>query len=145
MRKLSRFLSSSVLIAAGACTVSSGTPLDARPTPPAIDAPPIDAPPIDAPPVDSGPAGGVATEVDCITAATPAFVSTSGFMYNPMNTTINRGTVVKFTMPAEHDVASSVAGLVVPFNTIKCLTFGTPGTYTFHCTPHQFVGTIKVQ
>jgi len=144
MRKPAPFLPCTALIAAGACTSSLATPLDARP-PPTIDAPAIDAPAIDAPPVDGGPAGGVATEVDCITAATPALVSASVVKYNPVDTTIHRGGVVKFTMPAGEDVASTVAGLVVPFNTIKCLTFGTPGTYTFHCTPHLFEGTIKVQ
>lgn len=146
MRTLSWIFSCGALIAAGACTSPSATPLDAKPTPPAIDATPIDAA-IDAPPVDGGPAGGVATEIDCVTSATPppSFVTASGAAYNPVNTTINRGGVVKFTMSADHDVASSVAGLVVAPGTIKCLTFGTPGLYTFHCTPHQFVGTIKVQ
>ena len=144
MRKLSRFLLGSALLAAGACTIAPATPADARPPP--LDARPLDATPIDATPVDGGPAGGRATEVDCVTSATPppSFVTASAVKYNPTDTTIHRGGVVKFTMPADQDVTSNVEGLVVPFNTIKCLTFGTPGTYTFHCTPHDFVGTINV-
>jgi len=145
MRKPSRFRLWSALLAAGACTSSPIAPQDARPT--ALDARPLDAPALDAPPVDGGPAGGVATEIDCVTSATPppSLVTASALKYNPVDTTIHRGGVVKFTMPADEDVASNVAGLVVPFSTTKCLTFGTPGTYTFHCTPHAFVGTIIVQ
>lgn len=90
-------------------------------------------------------AAGAATTVDCATAPTAPTVVTSGLAYSPASTTIAPGGVVKFTMPSDHDVASSVSGLAVAFGATKCLKFDTAGTYSFHCTPHGFTGTVKVQ
>jgi plastocyanin len=87
--------------------------------------------------------------------ATPAAtVTTSGFMYAPMSTTISQGQVVKFVMPAEHNAAPghtpadstlSDSGLNVDFGATTCLMFTQTGMYGFHCTAHSFNGTIVVQ
>jgi plastocyanin len=132
MRKLSLVLSCSALIAVAACSSSSSTP-DAAPLP-TIDA---------AVTVDAA-AAGVADPVDCATATSPAAIVTAGFAYSPVNTMINAGGFVKFTMPDSHNVVSTVPGLSVDFNATKCFKFATPGTYSFKCGPHQFVGTIVV-
>jgi plastocyanin len=135
MCKLPLFLASSALMTLGtlgACG-SSSTSVDAPP--PAIDAAP--------PTVDAAPPG-VAMEVDCTTAPTAPVVVTQGFNFSPVNTPIAAGSVVKFTMPAEHNVASATVGLAVDFSATKCLKFPTAGIYMFHCVPHGFVGTITV-
>jgi plastocyanin len=87
--------------------------------------------------------GGVAVEADCAMATKT--VVTAGNAYSPASTTIEPGEVVKFMMPASHDVASSTSGLTVTFGATKCLKFATAGTYTFNCTPHGFTGTVKVE
>lgn len=149
MCKLSFVLSCSAWIALAACGSSSSTNVDAAP-PPAVDAaaPAVDAaraidaaPPIDAAPLPTG----VATEVTCADFPSAPTVTTPGFAYTPNHTSIPVGGVVKFTMSDEHDVASSTMGLKVAFSATKCLKFATAGTYTFHCTPHGFIGTITVQ
>jgi plastocyanin len=122
MSKLSLILSSGALFAVAACGSSSSSTPDAN-TPPA----------------------GVAAEVDCATAASAPVVANAGLSYSPANTPIAPGGVVKFTLGSTHDVASSVTGLVVPLGGTKCFKFETAGTYTFHCTPHGFVGTITVR
>lgn len=142
MCKLSFVLSCSAWITLAACGSSSSTNVDAPP-PPAIDAaaPAIDAAPvIDAAP----PPPGVATEVPCADAPTAPTISTPGFAYTPASTNIAAGSVVKFTLSDEHDVASTTTGLRVNFGATKCLKFATAGTYKFHCTPHGFTGTITV-
>jgi plastocyanin len=142
MRKLSFVLSCSAWIAVAACGSSSSTNVDAAP-PPAVDAavPAVDA----APTIDAAaPPAGVATEVPCANAPTAPTISTPGFAYTPATTNIAAGSVVKFTLSSDHDVASTTTGLRVDFGATKCLKFATAGTYTFHCTPHGFVGTITV-
>lgn len=130
MSKLSLLLSCSALITVAACSSSSSTTPDAKVTPPAIDAAP--------------PTTGVAAEVECASAPTAPEVKTSGFAYSPVNTNVVAGSVVKFTMPADHNVVSAVTGLAVDFNASKCFKFATAGTYSFKCGPHQFVGMITV-
>ncbi len=95
-------------------------------------------------------AAGAAT-VSAVTPcpATPdATVMTSGFAYSPMATTINMGQVVKFVMPAEHNVVPNTTmsdpGLMVNFSETKCLRFTQTGTFGFHCAPHGFTGTVTV-
>jgi plastocyanin len=89
--------------------------------------------------------GGAVTEVDCSTAASAPVVANAGLSYSPASTTIAANGVVKFTLGATHDVASSTSGLSVGLGGTKCLKFPTAGTYQFHCTPHGFTGTIVVQ
>jgi len=109
---------------------------------------------VDATPVmiDS-PAAQTVQTVTC--PATPAAtVTTSGFMFAPMTTTVSQGQVVQFTMPSSHNVVaghvpsdSTIAdpGLAVNFSETKCLMFTQAGMYGFHCGPHSFNGTIVVQ
>ncbi|HSN30707.1 MAG TPA: plastocyanin/azurin family copper-binding protein [Kofleriaceae bacterium] len=87
--------------------------------------------------------------------ATPAAtVTTSGFMYSPVTTTITQGQIVQFMPASEHDVEpghtptdATIAdpGLSVGFGATKCLMFTQAGMYGFHCGPHHFNGTIVVQ
>jgi len=121
MSKLSLILSCTALLSFGACSSDdSGDDGD-----------------------DTG--DGVAMEVDCSTAASAPVIANAGMTYSPASTTIAANGVVKFTLGATHDVASSTTGLSVPLGGTKCLKFATAGTYTFHCTPHSFTGTIIVQ
>jgi plastocyanin len=89
-------------------------------------------------------------DIACPTTAVPTVATTTGqFAYMPATTTIATGGIVKFTTSSEHDVepnaSGSDVGLAVDFNTTKCLHFTAPGSYGFHCGPHQFTGTIVVQ
>jgi plastocyanin len=104
------------------------------------------APMIDAPPA-------TVQAVTC-PASPDATVMTSGFMYSPMMTNITQGQVVRFVMPADHNVVRghipadetiSDPGVSVNFSETKCLMFTQPGSFGFHCGPHQFNGTIVVQ
>jgi|GEM_PF-2848526 len=127
MSKLSLLLSCSALITIAACSSSSESTPDAKPATP-----------------DAAPALGVAEAVDCTSAPTAPEVKTSGLSYSPVNTSIAAGSVVKFTMPADHNVVSTVTGLSVDFSSQKCFKFATAGTYSFKCGPHQFVGMVTV-
>ena len=90
-------------------------------------------------------------EIGC--PASPAgdvTVNLGGTAYVPMQTTIQVNGIVRFTMPADHNVVPNTLtttdpGLTVPFNTTKCLRFTTAGTFGFNCGPHGFAGTIVVQ
>lgn len=144
------------LLALAAC---SSTPnKDPNPTP---DAPgsPSDAARTDAPApadasVDAPPDAPVAATVVTVTCpATPAKSITASNSndqtYMPSSVSITVGQVVKFTMPSSHDVepnpTMSDPGLRVDFSETKCLSFTRPGTFGFHCGPHQFTGTVVVQ
>lgn len=83
--------------------------------------------------------------------ATPAATITTSdatLAYSPASATITQGQVVKFAMSSLHDVepdAGGDPGLTVGFNEMKCLMFTHPGTFKFHCGPHNFMGTVIVQ
>ena len=71
-------------------------------------------------------------------------------MYMPISTTISVGGIVKFVMPATHNVAPSTTrasdpGLHVDFGKTACLEFDKAGTFSFVCTTHGFAGTVVVQ
>lgn len=125
-----------VFLAVAACGGDDDSNVSAPDAAPAIDAP--------------------AATVQSVTcpAAPDATVMTSGSSYSPMMTTISQGQVVKFVMPADHNVvrghtpadsAISDPGVSVGFSETKCLMFTQPGTYGFHCGPHMFNGTVIVQ
>ncbi len=89
--------------------------------------------------------------VTCPTTA-DATVTTSATIdaYDPMSTTVPVNAVVKFVMPAAHNVVpntqtTSDPGLSVNFGETKCLKFTAAGSYGFYCAPHGFTGTIVVQ
>jgi plastocyanin len=105
------------------------------------------APAPDAPP--SGPAVVEVTPCTGETATITANPADTTTMYDPPNTTITAGQIVKFVMPAAHNVTPhpsmpSDPGLRVNFGQTKCLRFTEPGTFTFFCTPHGFRGTVTV-
>lgn len=81
---------------------------------------------------------------DCA-AVTPAVtVMTAGLAYDPTPSQIKTGQTVQFVMPAQHNVSSDTSGLAVDFGATTCLTFPLPGTYTFKCSRHGFMGTVVV-
>jgi len=84
------------------------------------------------------------------TADATVMTSTTADAYVPMATTVPVNAVVKFVMPASHNVAPNTQtttdpNLSVNFSETKCLKFTAAGTYGFYCTPHGFTGTITVQ
>jgi len=74
-----------------------------------------------------------------------ATVTTDGFAYSPVTTTISVGEVVRFTPASDHDVNSESNDFSVGFGGTACFRFDVVGSYGFECTPHQFTGTIIVQ
>lgn len=98
----------------------------------------IDAPSgIDAPPL-------MASEVSCTGVNAPVIL-TQGFAYSPASTTVALNTVVKFTMPLDHNALSNDALFTADFNTDTCVRFESLGTFRFHCVPHAFIGTVVVE
>jgi len=89
--------------------------------------------------------------VTCPASAPIVTTTTSGAdAYVPASTTISVGGIVKFMMPAAHDVAPNTLkptddGLKVDFGGTRCLQFNKAGTFNFFCTAHTFVGSITVQ
>lgn len=83
--------------------------------------------------------------VDCATASPALTVTTSGNSYSPSSGSIAAGGVVKWTMPAQHNVSSSTGGLAVDFGATACLQFSKAGEYDYLCTAHGFTGKIIVQ
>ena len=125
----------------------------------AIDAALHDADPDDPDammPPDAEPSSVV--EVDCTGATIAVTVTAPGFAYafSPSDGgaadqhTIAVDDIVRFQMPASHNAFSGAAnapdGLFsTNFNQTKCYQFTEAGTFPFHCTPHDFVGTLIVQ
>ncbi|HUQ03013.1 MAG TPA: hypothetical protein VM261_10980 [Kofleriaceae bacterium] len=98
----------------------------------AIDA----APGIDGPPL-------MASEVSCAGVTTPV-IMTSGFAFSPATTTVALNTVVKFTMPVDHNAISNDGLFTAEFNGDTCVRFESVGTFRFHCGPHTFPGSVVV-
>jgi plastocyanin len=88
---------------------------------------------------------GPVVAVDCAGATIAVEVTTPGFRYEPAQSTITAGQIVRFDPAAGHDVASDTGAFSVPFGGASCFRFDAPGTFKFHCTPHDFKGTIVVQ
>ncbi len=69
--------------------------------------------------------------------------------YSPSAVTIQPGEIVKFTMSSTHNVTPNATGsdpaIVVPFGGTVCITFPKTGTFGFHCSAHNFQGTVTVQ
>lgn len=98
--------------------------------------------PIDAP---AGPDAAplAASEVSC-TGVTAPVITTSGFAFSPNITNVTANTVVKFTMPADHNAISNDGLFTADFNGDTCVRFEAPGNYRFRCGPHSFTGTVAV-
>ena len=119
-----------VFVALAACGGSS------EPPPPEPDAPPSSAL------MEVTPCAGEAATV----TANPSDQAT---MYTPPMTTITMGQIVKFEMPAAHNVTPhptmpSDPNLRVNFGQTKCFRFVQTGSFNFFCTPHSFRGTVTV-
>jgi plastocyanin len=90
--------------------------------------------------------------VTCPSGTLPTITATDGddTKFMPSSVTINVNDIVKFTMPATHNVAPNTVvmtdpGLMVNFRETKCLMFTKAGTFGFKCVPHSFVGSVIVQ
>jgi plastocyanin len=82
-------------------------------------------------------------------ATVTADPSDQATMYMPPATTITMGQIVKFELPAAHNVAPhptmpSDENLRVNFGQTKCLRFTAAGSFAFQCTSHSFRGTVTV-
>ena len=82
---------------------------------------------------------------------TPNTIIISGMAFNPPSITISKGTLLtwKNSDPLTHTSTSDTGvwatGDIAP-GTSKAVTFGTPGTYTYHCSHHPMMtGTVIVQ
>jgi plastocyanin len=95
--------------------------------------------------VIDAPGGGalMATEVSCTGVQSPV-ITTAGSAYSPASTTVAPNTVVKFTMPGDHNAISNDSLFTADFNGDTCIRFETVGSYRFHCGPHGFLGTVVV-
>lgn len=105
-------------------------------------------PPVDmAANIDAKPA--TAVETACGSEIATVMAPAGSLAYMPAATTITQGQVVKFEMPAIHDVnphptLPTDSGLRVPFSSTKCFRFTAAGTFNFFCRPHGFAGSITV-
>jgi plastocyanin len=92
------------------------------------------------------PAGSTVQAVTCPgTPDATITVATSGAAYMPTSAAIAPNGIVRFVLPAAHDVTSTTPGLDVRFGQTACLQFADAGTYSFHCSVHGFQGTVTVQ
>lgn len=94
--------------------------------------------------------GGDVESVSCDGATIAQTFTTSGFAYSPTEATVAVGSIVQFMPGSGHDVASGNPGspdglFSVGFAGNGCFQFNAAGTYRFHCTPHQFAGTLTVE
>jgi plastocyanin len=104
---------------------------------------------------DAGSMGDAATAgvrmVTCPPGNQPTVTtSDNAEAYTPMMTTISAHGIVNFVMSSAHNVAPNPLkptdpGLMVDFGKMACLEFDKPGTFSFMCSAHGFVGTIIVQ
>jgi plastocyanin len=107
-------------------------------------------------PPDAEPSSVV--EVNCTGATIEVTVTAPGFAFafTPSDGgaadqhTIAVNDIVRFQMPASHNAFSGAANapdglFATNFNQTKCYQFTEAGSFPFHCTPHDFVGTLIVQ
>jgi plastocyanin len=83
--------------------------------------------------------------VDCASASPAMMVTTVGNAYQPAQASIPVGGVIKWTLPPQHDVSSTTAGLHVDFGGTVCLQFTQASQYSYKCSVHGFTGAITVQ
>ncbi len=85
--------------------------------------------------------------VPCAGATIAQTITTPGFMYSPMTTTIQHDQIVHFMLSPAHDALeeSTPSKFHVGFGGDQCLKFHAAGTYSFHCTVHLFTGSITAQ
>lgn len=99
-----------------------------------------------APPDDTDVSSGASVKtVDCAAAAPAMTVTTVGNSYQPSGVRIPAGGVVRWMLPAQHDVASSTPGLRVDFGGNVCLQFMVAGQYSYQCSAHGFTGNVTVE
>ena len=103
-----------------------------------------DDPPADSPAGDA-PSSAIMAVSPCTGEA--ATVMTLETRFEPPNTTISNGQIVKFVTEATHPIVPNTgtdAALTVGEAQTKCFRFTAPGTYGFRCPNHGLAGTIVV-
>jgi len=88
---------------------------------------------------------GDVVPVSCTGATIAATVTTMGFAYMPVDTTISAGEIVRFSPSTGHDVNDANNAFHVGFGGDACFRFDVVDAYTFHCSVHFFEGTVTVQ
>jgi plastocyanin len=83
--------------------------------------------------------------VDCATSSPAMTVTTPGNRYEPATVTIPVGGVVRWTLPVQHDVSSTIPGLHIDFGGDVCLKFTEAKQYDYACSAHGFVGKVTAQ
>jgi plastocyanin len=84
-------------------------------------------------------------EVDCAGATIAATITTMGFAYLPATQTVSVGDIVEFAPLTGHDVNDANGAFHVGFGGDACFRFDAADTYTFHCSAHDFTGTLTVE
>jgi plastocyanin len=82
--------------------------------------------------------------VTCPGAPAATFV-TSGFAYSPTTATVSVGDIVEFHPGTGHDVNDANNAFHVGLGGDACFQFMAADSYTFHCSIHNFEGTLNVQ
>ena len=88
---------------------------------------------------------GDVVPVSCAGATIAQEVTTSGFAYDPVDSTISPGDIVHFTPATGHDVNEPSDEFHVGFGGDACFRFDVADSYTFSCSAHGFSGSITVQ
>ncbi len=91
-----------------------------------------------------GDANTTVKHVDFSTASPSVAVMTVGLASDRSPSQITAGQVVEFVITPQRNVFSTTSGLAVDYGATTCLAFPEPGTYTFKCATHGFVGTVIV-
>jgi len=85
------------------------------------------------------------------TQQTTANIEISEFAFVPANLSVKTGTTVTWTNKDQithtvtSDTGTTLSSPNLGFNQTFSMTFNTPGTYGYHCTPHPFMtGTVTV-
>ena len=102
----------------------------------------------DQPDIDAG--AEAVESVSCTGATIAQTITTDGFAYSPVDSTISVGEIVQFSPLATHDVQSGNPGspdglFTVGLGGTGCFQFNEAGDYPFHCGPHQFAGSLTVE
>jgi plastocyanin len=90
-------------------------------------------------------AAGDVVSVSCAGATIAQEITTSGFNFSPVDSTISVGDIVHFTPTTGHDVQDSGGAFSVSTGGDACFRFDAADSYTFTCTIHGFSGSLTVQ
>lgn len=99
----------------------------------------------------TGPTGGNSTTIVASSSTTGggAYGAGGNYFFSPNPDTVSAGAVTFQIGSVEHNVhfdtgPVAIDSIPAASNTSVSRTFSTSGTYTFHCTIHNFSGTLVV-